>query len=423
MNEKLIHFIWKLRLFSTKNLLSTKGESIEIISNGIQNFNTGPDFFNAKIRINNQIWAGNVEIHLNSSDWYNHKHEQDSNYDSVILHVVWQHDIEVFRESNEIIPTLELKKYITPQLLINYENLFEGNRKWINCENEIETVDSFVVKNWIERLYFERLENKSLVIEDLLVKNKNDWEAILFKLLAKGFGLKVNGDAFLNFANSFDFNLVRKLSGDNEQLESLFFGQANLLFKECESAYFMKLKNEFEYLKTKFKIEPISSGQIQFFRLRPNNFPTIRLSQLASLYNSHQNLFSKLMEINSVNQYYKLFEISAAPFWQTHYTFETESKKSTKKLTKSFIDLLIINTIIPLKFVYLKSLGKTDFSLILSLIEQIKPERNTIISKFSNLKIKSKSAFETQAMLHLKNEYCNKQLCLNCAIGKELLKP
>lgn len=421
MNENLLHFIWKLKLFSVNKLESTNGEKIHIISNGIHNLNTGPDFFNAKIEIANQVWAGNVEIHINSSDWYKHNHETDENYDAVILHVVWEHDVEIFRQNNTKIPTLELKKYISNEVLNNYNQLFSKNKKWINCENEIQLIDSFILDNWLERLYFERLEQKAELINQTLATNNNNWEATLFMLLAKNFGLKVNGEAFLNLANSFDFSIVRKVSNNAEQLEALFFGQAGLLSEENEAVYFQKLKKEYEYLKVKFNLKPISNGQVQFFRLRPNNFPTIRLSQLVFLYSKHQNLFSKIIEIDTLELFYTLFEVSTLPFWETRFTFEKESKKSTKKLTKSFIDLILINTIIPLKFVHLKSLGKSDFSSLFNILEQIKPEKNTIISKFNDLKIKSPNAFKTQALLQLKNEYCSKQLCLQCAIGKTIL--
>lgn len=421
MKENLLHFIWKLKLFSCKNLQTINGEIIEIISAGIENSNSGPDFLNARIAINNQVWAGNVEIHINSSDWYNHNHEIDENYDAVILHVVWEHDVEIFRKSNEAIATLELKNYISKDLLNKHEQLFSKTKKWINCEHDINTIDSFVFTHWFDRLYFERLKHKSEQIQEILTRTNSNWEATLFVLLAKNFGLKINTDAFMNFATSFNFSIVRKVSSKPEQVEALFFGQSSLLSNKFESEYFRKLKEDYEYLKLKFKLTPISNNQVQFFRLRPNNFPTIRLSQLASLYSLYQNLFSKVIEINTIDGFYDLLNVSTSKFWETHYTFEKESKKSVKKLTKSFVDLLLINTIIPLKFMYLKNLGKSDFSSVISIIEKIKPEKNIIISNFNDLKIKSNNAFETQALLQLKNEYCNKQRCLECAIGKELL--
>ena len=421
MKENLLHFIWKLKLFSVNNLCSTLGEKIQIISVGTENFNSGPDFLNSKIEINGQLWAGNVEIHLNSSDWYVHQHEIDENYDSVILHVVWNHDIDVFRKNNNPISTLELKEFVSVELLDNYKQLFDKKKHWINCENSIETVCSFTIKNWIERLYFERLEQKSNYFQEVLNTTNNNWEATLFVLLAKNFGLKINADAFLNTALSFDFSILRKVAHNQYQLEALLFGQAGLLVENIENEYFKQLQSDYNYLKVKFKLVSISKNEIQFFRLRPNNFPTIRLSQLASLYYKFQNLFSEIIEIERLVDFYAIFNVSTSQFWETHYTFNKESKKTTKKLTKSFIDLLLINTIIPLKFMYLKGLGVTDYTSVISLIEQLKPEKNTIISKFNELKIQSKNAFETQALLQLKNEYCSKQLCLQCAIGNALL--
>ncbi|WP_227807452.1 DUF2851 family protein [Lutibacter profundi] len=422
MKENLLHFVWKLQLFSPMKLQSTKGEFIQVVASGIENKNTGPDFLNAKIVIGKQLWAGNVEIHINSSDWYAHTHEVDSNYDSVILHVVWEHNVDIYRKSNQKIATLELKNYISKHLLDNYKLLFNRPKKWINCEHNIEVINSFILTHWFERLFFERLEQKSDDIQQLLTSNNNDWEATLFILLAKNFGLKINADAFKNFATSFNFSVVRKVSTNLNQLEALFFGQAGLLANNFESAYFKRLKEEYEYLKIKYKLTSISKEQVQFFRLRPNNFPTVRLSQLASLYFKHKNLFSKIIEVNTVEDFYDLLATATLPFWETHYTFEKESKKSIKKLSKSFIDLVLINTIVPVKFMYLKNIGKSNFSSVISIIDQIKPEKNKITSNFNNLKIKSSNAFETQALLQLKNEYCNHQLCLQCEIGKEVLK-
>lgn len=422
MKENLLQFLWKLQLFSYKKVSTVTGDELLVIFKGTQNFNSGPDFLNAKIEIGNQVWAGNVEVHINSSDWYLHHHEVDENYDAVILHVVWNYDAPVYGKSNKEIPTLELKKYVSKEVLNKYESLFNADKKWINCENDIKLIDSFQMQNWFQRLYFERLEQKSEQVKKILNKTNNDWEATLFVFLAKNFGLKINSDSFLSFATSFDFSLARKVSSSNLQLEALFFGQASLLSEEYESTYFEQLKNEYEFLKVKFNLTPISKGQVQFFRLRPNNFPTIRLSQLAALYHMHQNLFSKLMEVTAMEGFYDLLIVSTSKFWETHYTFQTESKSRIKKMTKSFVNLLLINTIIPIKFMYLKELGKTDFSSVLSLIEEIKPEDNSIISKFVTYSVKPNNAFETQALLQLKNEYCNKKRCLECEVGKELLK-
>ncbi len=422
MKEDLLHYVWKHKLFFSDALKTAVGEKVTVFSTGTHNYNSGPDFFNAKIKIGAQLWAGNVEIHLKSSDWYVHNHEKDTNYDTVILHVVWEHDVEIHNSEEAIIPTLELQQFVSKALLLKYQKLFSKPQKWINCENDISSVDDFVISNWLERLYFERLERKSTVIYDLLEKTKFDWEAVLFQLLARNFGLKINANSFFDMATSLDFAVVRKQWTEQRQLESLFFGQLGMLNEDIEEQYFIDLKKEYNYQQKKYNLDVSTKNTVQYFRLRPTNFPTIRISQLANLYHLHQNLFSKLMQLESIDEIYDLFSVTTTAFWDTHYTFKKESPKRIKKLTKSFVDLLLINTIIPLKFVYLKHFGKLDESVILNLIQQLKPEKNSIIDKFNLLKIKSKNAFETQALLQLKNEYCAKQKCLQCAVGNWLLK-
>ena len=422
MNEDFLYYVWQYKLFSRIDLFTTNNKEIHIKKAGSHNKNEGPDFFNAQVEIEHQLWAGNVEMHVKSSDWYLHKHEEDENYDAVILHVVWEHDTDVFMKNNEPLPTFEIKNFVDKSILKNYTVLLHQKQNWIPCENQIEKVDSFLIGNWLERLYFERLEQKSIFIKKLLVQSNDDFEAVLFQLLAKNFGLKINGEAFLQLASSIDFSAVRKVRSDENQLTALFFGQAGFLEETIEENYHQQLKNEYAYLKHKHSLQPISKNHFQFFRMRPNNFPTIRIAQLASLFFTHQNLFSKLMSINKKEDFYKLFLINVNDFWKTHYTFEKESKKSPKKLTKTFVDLLLINTIIPLKFVYLKSRGEVDEKEFLNLIQQIKPEKNSIISKFSDLKVQSKNAMESQSLLELKNNYCTKKRCLHCAIGNSLLR-
>lgn len=421
MKENLLHFIWKLKLFAAPNLVGVLGEKISVLSSGNQNFNSGPDFENAKILIDNQLWYGNVEIHVKSSHWYTHNHEVDTRYNSIILHVVWEHDVAVFRSDNREIVTLELKNSISSNLLKSYAVLFNKNFNWINCENQIKYSNQFVLSHWLERLYIERLEFKALAIAEILKKTENNWEAVLFVMLAKNFGLKVNGEAFYNFAVSINFEIVRKVSHNLEQLEALFFGQAGLLNDEIESSYYKKLQNEYKFLQSKYKLSPISSHQVQFFRLRPQNFPTIRLSQLAVLYHNMLNLFAQLMEFQKISQFYNLLSVSTTDFWKTHYTFNKKTAFSAKKLTKPFIDLLLINTIIPLKFMYAKYVGENQMNNLLDLLYELKPEKNAIISNFNALEIKSENAFKTQALLQLKNEYCNKKRCLECEIGKNIL--
>ncbi|PIA82273.1 hypothetical protein BFR04_10960 [Gaetbulibacter sp. 4G1] len=421
MQEDFLHYTWKHKKIDVTNLKTTNDEVITILSVGQHNLNAGPDFFNAQLKIDNQLWVGNLEVHIKSSDWFLHNHEQDKAYDNVILHVVWEHDTNVYRKDNTTIPTLELKEYISRTALNNYQQLFSKTNKWINCEQDFANIDDFMMQNWLERLYFERLERKAESINQLLKISKNDWEAVLFKMLAKNFGLKVNADAFLSMANTIDFSIIRKLQNNQTSLEALFFGQADLLSGDIQDSYFQSLIKEHQFLKQKFSLFNENITPIKFFRLRPSNFPTIRLSQLAGLYNKEQNLFSKINEILTIKDFYTLFSIETSPFWESHYTFDKDSKKSKKRLSKAFIDLLIINTIIPIKFTYAIYQGKQIEEDIVKLIQQIVSEKNNITQKFNSLKKVSNSALQSQALLQLKNEYCNKNKCLQCTIGNSLL--
>lgn len=421
MQEDFLHYIWQFQKMNTIHLKTAQHEDLQILNVGQHNFNSGPDFFNAQLKIGNQIWAGNVEIHLKSSDWFVHNHEQDQAYDTVVLHVVYEHDTEIFRKDNTVIPTLELKSIIAKDVLSNYQKLFTNKNKWINCENEFSETDDFLLNNWLERLYLERLERKATTIESVLKASKNDWEAVLFKLLAKNFGLKVNGDAFFSISQSVDFSIVRKLQSKQEQLEALLFGQAGMLESDFENAYYKTLIKDYQFLKQKFQLSNHQVAPLQFFRLRPSNFPTIRLSQFTMLYHEQQNLFSKILETHNLKDFYELFNVSTSQFWTSHYTFEKVSKPTNKRLTKPFIDLLLMNTVLPIKFCYAKQNGKEIDDEIFKIASAITSETNAIINAFNSLKKVSKSALDSQALIQLKTEYCDKNKCLQCAIGNALI--
>ena len=420
MQEDFLHYIWKHKAFDTKDLKTVNGESVSIKKLGEHNHNAGPDFFNAQLSIDSQVWAGNVEIHIKSSDWYVHNHEVDKAYDNVILHVVWEHDTEIFRKNNSEIPTLELKHYVNKSLLGNYQKLMQS-KSWINCESNFSEVDDFLLNNWLDRLYIERLEEKSEAIEQLLEQSSNDWEAVLFKMLLKNFGLKVNGESFSSLASSFDFSLVRKIQNDVLDIEALLFGQSNLLEEDVQDVYYLDLKERYKFLKQKFKLNNQGVLPVQFFRLRPPNFPSIRLSQFANLCALEQNLFSRVIDFKTKADYYNLLKKEVTDFWKTHYTFSKVSKKSKKQLTESFIDLIIINTIIPLKFSYAKSQGKFIDEDLFKLVKQIKMEKNSIVSRFLEIKKIEKNALNSQALLQLKPQYCDKNKCLRCAVGNSLI--
>ena len=421
MKEEFLHYLWKFKKFDILNLKTSNGDQITIVNVGQYLELAGPDFFNSQIVIGGQKWAGNVEIHLKSSDWYVHHHERDTAYENVILHVVWEHDTEIFRSNNTEIPVLELKNYVDAATITDYQSLM-APKSWIFCERQLKEIGEFTLRNWQERLFFERLERKSKPIYELLEQTSNDWEAALFCLLAKNFGLNTNGEIFLKIAQSIPFSIIRKESFEVENLEALLLGSAGLLDLEKEDNYFKDLKFRYFYLLHKYRIEKKSIAPVQFFKHRPDNFPTIRLSQLANLYHVQQNLFSKISTSNSVKSIYETFEVSASNYWQNHYQFDKESPKKKKKLSKSFIDLIIINTIIPLQFAYAKSQAKEISEDLIQLLNEVAPEKNVIMDKFSSFGIKPKNAFESQSLLQLKNEYCNKSRCLECGIGMELLK-
>lgn len=301
MKEDFLHYLWRFKKFETLNLRTTQNEQVIIIKAGDYLELSGPDFFNAQIKIGNQKWAGNVEIHLKSSDWYLHNHEKDPAYDNVILHVVWEHDSEIFDKSNTKIPVLVLSNYVSSEIISTYNSLITP-KSWIFCEKSIRDIDSFTFKNWQERLFFDRLERKSKFIFDLLEETNQDWEAVLFSLLAKNFGLNTNGNSFLQIAKSIPFSIIRKESFEVENLEALLLGTSGLLDLEKEDVYFKDLKLRYYYLLTKYQLKKEHVDPIQFFKHRPDNFPTIRLSQLSNLYGKHQNLFSKIIALKSVRE-------------------------------------------------------------------------------------------------------------------------
>ncbi len=421
MKEDFLHYLWKFKKFDTSNLQTTHQQSVTILNAGHYLQLAGPDFFNAHISIDSQKWAGNVEIHLQSSDWYLHHHERDQAYENVILHVVWEHDTAIFRKDNTEIPTLVLKEYVAQETVDNYESLLFP-KTWIYCERQLTAVDEFVLRNWQERLFFERLERKSNPIEVLLLQTQNDWETVLFCLLAKNFGLNTNGAVFYKAAVSIPLALLRKESIEIENIEALLFGKLGILNIEKEDTYFSNLKSRFDYLTVKYRLQNPQLEPVQFFKHRPDNFPTIRLSQLANLYGKEPQLFSKIIQADSVKKIYDLFQVSASVYWETHYQFDAASPKKKKPLSKAFIDLIIINTILPIQFAYAKSQGKEGAENLIQLLEEIQPENNAVIQKFEGFGIQSTTAFQTQSLLQLKNEYCNHSRCLSCAIGIELLK-
>lgn len=332
---------------------------------------------------------------------------------------MWEDDVLVFDKFNQPIPTLELKNIVDEGLLNRYKNLLE-NKSWINCENQIKEVDQLIRDNLKDVLLVNRLEQKSKEIVLLLKEYNNDWESVLFLLLAKNFGLHKNALSFYEIAKSISFLVIKKEFSSVFSVEALLFGQANLLNNDIEDSYYIKLRKEYRYLKHKYQLQK-RLGNVHFFRMRPASFPTIRLSQLAQLYVRHKKMWSVLLESELVSEIKKILKVEASEYWKSHYTFGKVSPKRKKVLSDSFIELLIINVIIPLKYVYAKNLVKSDPLKVLQLYKEIKPEKNSIIYKFKTLGLAVKDAGDSQALLYLKKHYCSLNKCLKCKIGNKLL--
>ena len=422
MKEDFLHYVWKYKLFDTSNLLTTNNEAISIINSGIHNTDAGPDFFNAKVKIDSTIWAGNIEIHINSSDWLAHHHQNDKAYDNVVLHVVYNHDIDIYDANNNPIPTLELKNLINDEL-INKNKKLQNSRDWIPCQNQIGDVDNFTIENWLSRLSVERLERKSEEIKITLRQNKNDWEQTFYQYLFKYFGLKVNALPFEQLAKNTPLKISEKHK-NIASIESLYYGQAGFLEEEIDDNYYLTLKKEYHFLKAKFGLQAIDKSLWKLLRLRPANFPAIRISQLAHLLFNQTRLFAKIIEAKSIKDIENLFKVSASDYWDNHYQFgETTSNTNNKKVGKTLINALIINVVVPFLFVYGKQ--KQDEKIVdkaLMFLEEITPENNTIIKKWKELKVGSHNAMQTQALLELKNNYCSQKKCLNCNIGSKILQ-
>jgi len=420
MKEEFLQFIWKHDLFTKDNLKTTDGKKIEIITTGQPNSDSGPDFFNARIRIGETIWAGNIEIHQKSSHWYRHRHNTDAAYENVILHVVELNDSPVLIKSQPL-PTLEIS--YPAEILENYEQLLKSER-WIACEDKLAEVDPFILRFWFSSLMIERLESKTGDILDILQQNKNNWNETFYQLLARNFGMKTNALPFEMLAKSLPLQILSKHKNDLFQIEALLFGQSGLLNESLlGDDYFLSLRKEYSYLYKKYGLSGIESHIWKFMRLRPINFPTIRIAQLAMLIHHSSNLFSRILETEDLAELRKLFDVSASAYWDNHYRFNKISEEDRQKvLGETAFNNLVINTIAPLLFVYGdQHLDQAMKDRALLLLEKLAPESNQIIRKWKDLGIESRTAFETQALLQLKNKYCDHKKCLNCQLGAKII--
>jgi hypothetical protein len=416
MTERLLQFIWQFQYFNKGELQSTAGETIQVIFPGTYNTNQGPDFNDAKIKIGKTTWAGNVELHLRSSDWNRHNHQNDKNYNNVILHVVWEDDFPDYS-----MPVLKLNNRVAKIFLQRYEEMMNA-QGFIPCEKSISSIKPIVWQSWKERLLAERLIRKSAIVKTYLDENNHHWEETFWWLLARNFGVKINADAFEAMARSIPVNILAKHKNQIHQLEALLMGQSNLLNEKFNENYPIMLQKEFKFYKSKYKLKQNNYSPF-FLRMRPGNFPTIRLAQLAMLIHQSEHLFSKIKESNSVKDVMKWLDVTANDYWHYHYRFDEQSSFKKKNLGTGMVDNILINTVCTVLFAFGHFNKEQKFKdKAVQWLEEITAESNSITKGFEQTGLKNKNAHDSQALIELKNEYCSKKRCLDCAVGNALLK-
>ena len=421
MTEEFLQYIWKYRLYKP-GLSLVSGEPVEVVHPGEQNFDEGPDFFNTRIRLGQTIWAGNAEVHIRASDWQRHDHDVETNYGNVVLHVVYENDYQVIRANGEIIPAMELRDHFDMAMYERYRG-FMQNKQWIPCEGLLGSVSAFVKETWLERLLIERLERKEEAITIALTQNHNDWHETFYRSLARAFGFKLNADAFELLAKSLPQQCLGKHKDNLIQVEALLFGQAGLLGEELTGQYAQTLWHEYKYLRKKFELKPISGHLWRFMRLRPSNFPTVRIAQFAMLVHESSGLFSQLLEIGDTAKLLQLLDTNCSDYWNTHYHFGKDSAPKYKHLGEASAISLVINTLVP--FMFALGRQRDDQPMkdkALQLLQDLPGEVNSITKHWTSLGMDNKSAANSQSLIELKNNYCDFKKCLNCSIGNALIR-
>ena len=420
MTEEFLHFVWEFGLFERTNLKAVTGEEIDVINTGRHNSDAGPDFFNARIKINGIKWAGNVEIHLRASDWNKHNHNTDSAYNNVILHVVAETDAEAFTRDKNKIPTIQLK--YNRQLLENYLKLY-GSLNSIPCSKHLPQMDRAKFILLFPSLSVERLENKTIEIKNILAENNNNWEEAFYKTIARNFGFRVNSIPFAMLSDSVPLKVLAKQKNNLLQIEAILFGQSGLLPKVSEHPYTKSLIAEYTFLRSKFILKPLQKDIWKYLRVRPVNFPTLRIAQFAALIHQSTSLFSKIMEQEKTEGIISLFSVKASEYWDTHYAFNKPSPDEPKTLGREAIHTIIINTVIPFMFLYGKEKGKDDISdRAIRFLDTIPAENNKIIRLWNDSSVKPVNAMESQALIQLYNNYCQNRYCLKCHIGTSIIR-
>jgi Protein of unknown function (DUF2851) len=412
----LLQFIWQFQYFNLSDLRLVSGEPLQIIAPGQFNTNQGPDFLEAKIRIGQTTWAGNIELHLEEGDWLKHAHHDDPNFQNVILHVIWNQ-----AANSTGLPTLDLSDRVSKFLLHRYEELMFGSGI-VPCSHSLNNVPSIIWQGWKERLVAERLERKSKMITSYLEQSNDHWEEVFWWMIARNFGMKVNAEAFEAIARSIPVNLLSKHKSQVIQLECFLFGQAGLLSGQFKEDYPIMLKKEYQFYKKKYGLKPINHP-IHLLRMRPGNFPTIRLAQLAMLIHHSLHLFSTIKEVNDIDEIRNSFQVTANDYWHYHYLFDETAAFQEKRLGEDMVNNIIINTIVPVLFAYGHHHQVNHFKIkAIHWLENISAEKNAITKNWESLGIPNKNAWDSQALIELKQQFCDVKRCLECAIGNQLLK-
>ncbi|HNQ69194.1 MAG TPA: DUF2851 family protein [Bacteroidales bacterium] len=420
MQEDFLHFIYKNRLWDKTNQQLITGEDFEIIDTGTHNLDSGPDFFNARIKIGDTDWAGNVEIHIKSSDWEKHNHRHDMSYNNVILHIVYNYDKPVLISGKYEIPTWEIK---FPHILFNKYSEFKTNENHVHCHEYIELASNFKTRLWLDRMATERLEVKTDYITKLYEKYSGNFEEIFYISLARSFGTGINSEPFEQLAKSLPLSILSKYYDNIFKTEALLFGQSGLLDDAITDDYVIKLQKEYSFLRKKHGLTPIPTVTWKKSKLRPSNFPQIRIAQFAALMMNFRFLFSSIFENENLSDSEKYFKIEVSDYWKTHYVFGKQVKKSNVKLGINTFNTIAINTIAPVAFYYFQNYKvKNNADKIIDWMMKIKPEDNRETRIWKSLNITPDNAYESQALLNLKKNYCDKYKCLDCAIGNEIMK-
>ncbi len=423
MNESFLHYLWQFQYFAKDQLTTTEGDPLQVIQPGIRNTHAGPDFFQGEIHMDGIQWIGNVEIHIYSSSWVDHQHHTDKAYENVILHVVWSDDKPVLRADGSRLPTIELKSRVSHERLLNYKKLIESPEE-IPCATQLDAVQSLIKLSMLDRALLQRLEKKADVVQKIVERNRGDWEETTYQLLAKNFGFHVNAEPFEQLALALPYSIIRKHASDRLLLEALLFGQAGFLENGLDEKYYQQLQNTYSFLQQKYHLQgtQLNKAQWRFLRLRPANFPTIRIAQLAALLQREHGIFATLMATTSIQELTKIFTIKQSDYWNDHYQFAKTASEKIHSFGQFSQENIIINSVIPLWVAYGKSIDNQEYiDRAFEMLQHINHEKNKITTRWKELGMPCKTAFDSQALVELHTHFCSKRRCLDCTIGVSLM--